>query len=378
MSNTLYGYDYTIENAEELISPQLIYYKDLFEANLDQIIKMAGGTDRLWPHVKTHKSLDMTKLQVSKGIKRFKCAQLAEVEMVCMAGAESAVLAMAPTGKVPERMYAMQQAYPATQIFGIIDCEYHLEMYQKAAAKLDTTFSLLLDINMGMDRTGIPTADAGAFYKKAAGADGVKMYGFHCYDGNRHESDPGERQDFVDRDDGKVLELREHLQKEGFAVPYVIFGGSPSFPCHLKHTGEGIYYSLGTSFINDIGYCRGFPDMAMLPAAAVLCHVISHPAQGVFTLDLGYKGIAGDPPMEKRGTIIGVDHCTAIMQNEEHYVFRMDSGYEDARPAVGSALYVIPFHVCPCAVLYPEIKIASGGRIVDTWPVTARDRRINY
>ena len=378
MNNIFNDYDYSVENAEELISPQLIYYKDLFEDNLDQIIKMAGGSSKLWPHVKTHKSLDMVKLQISKGIRRFKCAQLAEVEMVCMAGAEAAVLSMAPTGKVPERMLMLQKTYPDTQIFGIIDCDYHLEMYADTAKKHNAIFNLLLDVNMGMNRTGIPTAEAGGFYQKACLVPGIKLWGFHCYDGNRHEIDLSERQKLVDHDDEAVFELKQQLQEKGVPVPYIIFGGSPSFPCHLKYKDDGIYYSLGTSFVNDIGYSRNFPDLTMKPAAAVLCHVISHPAPGIFTLDLGYKGIAGDPPMEKRGTIIGLDHYEAVMQNEEHYVFRMENGFENLRPAVGTVLYVIPFHVCPCAMLYPSIMIANGGKIVDEWPVTARDRKINY
>ena len=57
--------NYTIRDTETIISPALIYYQDGILANLEKIIKLAGGADRLWPHVKTHKSIDMTRLQIS-------------------------------------------------------------------------------------------------------------------------------------------------------------------------------------------------------------------------------------------------------------------------------------------------------------------------
>ena len=129
--------------------------------------------------------------------------------------------------------------------------------------------------------------------------------------------------------------------------------------------------------ILDIAYSLEFPDLQMEPAATILCRVISHPCEGTFTLDCGYKGIAGDPPGPERGKVVGV-HCRAVLQSEEHWVFRMDEGHEAEIPPVGSVVYVIPRHVCPCALLYPTILVAEGGEIVDEWEVTARNRKIKF
>lgn len=370
--------DYSIQNTENIVSPALVYYRDMITTNLDKIIRIAGNADRLWPHVKTHKSLDMTKLQISKGIRRFKCATIAELEMVCKAGAEAAILAMPPAGPTVRRFIALQKAYPATRLFGIVDCDQHIQAYSDAASAEGTEVELLLDVNMGMNRTGVPTAEAAEVYRKAASAPGLRMCGLHCYDGNRHESSVEERQKCVDQDDSAVLELRHSLQAEGYGVELMVMGGSPSFPCHIKYAEDGMYYSLGTIFLNDIAYMSEFPDLKMEPAAAILCRVISHPCEGTFTLDCGYKGIAGDPPGPERGKLVGVDHCRAVLQSEEHWVFRMDAGFENERPPIGSVLYVIPRHVCPCALLYPTILVAENGEIVDEWDVTARNRKINF
>ena len=369
---------YTLTHMEDVVSPALIYYREIMEDNLDQIIALAGGAERLWPHVKTHKSLDMVRLQREKGIERFKCATIAELEMVCQAGAKAGILAMPPAGPTARRLAAVQKAYPDTEVFGIADCQTHLDAYAQAAAQAGITINLLLDVNMGMNRTGVPTAQAGEIYRRACGMAGIRMRGFHCYDGNRHETDLAQRQSCVDTDDEAVFALRKTLQAEGYPVELMVMGGSPSFPCHLRHQEEGVYYSMGTIFLNDIAYATEFPDLKMRPAAAIFCRVISHPCPGYFTLDLGYKGISSETPMEGRGKIAGLDHCAPVAQSEEHWVFRMEPGYEDQRPAVGSELYVIPRHVCPCALLYPSILIAEHGQIAQEWPVTARNRKINY
>lgn len=370
--------DYSIKNTENIVSPALVYYKDMIEVNLDKIIRLAGGADRLWPHVKTHKCLEMTKLQIRKGIRRFKCATIAELEMVCMAKADAGILAMPPAGPTVDRLIAVKKAYPDTQVFGIVDCEEHLRAYSAAARREGVTVDLLLDVNMGMNRTGVPTAQAAELYRKASAMPGLHMWGLHCYDGNRHETSVAERQACVDRDVTAVLEVRHALRAEGYGVEYMVMGGSPSLPCHIHYAEDGMYYSLGTIFLNDIAYLSEFPDLQMEPAATILCRVISHPCRGRFTLDCGYKGIAGDPPAPDRGRLIGVEHCRPVLQSEEHWVFQMDEGHEDEAPAVGTTVYAVPRHVCPCALLYPSILIAEGGEITGEWDVTARNRKINF
>lgn len=368
--------DYAIRHTDDMISPALIYYRDAITENLEQIIRLAGGPERLWPHVKSHKCVEMVKLQISRGIRRFKCATIAEMEMVCQAGAEAAILAMAPAGPTARRLLALGEAYPAVRLLGIVDCEQHLRAYAAAAAAAHTEAELLVDVNMGMDRTGIPTGEAAALYRKAARIPGVKLCGLHCYDGDRHESDPALRQQRVEASDREVFALRRQLAEEGDSLELMVMGGSPSFPCHLRFREPGVYYSPGTIFLNDGGYAALLPDLKMTPAAAVMCRVISRPNRGLFTLDLGYKAIAGDPPMASRGTIVGMEHCQPVLQNEEHWVFRMEEGWEDQAPEVGRVLYVIPHHICPCAALYPSVLIASGGEIVEEWDVTARNRKI--
>ena len=106
-----------------------------------------------------------------------------------------------------------------------------------------------------------------------------------------------------------------------------------------------------------------------------MTRVISRPAEGYFTLDLGYKGIAADPPGQ-RGVIVGYEDAEQIMQNEEHWVWKLND--LSRVPTIGDVVYVIPVHICPTTALYPEVLIAQDGKIIDHWQVTARNRRINF
>ena len=73
---------YTIQGVENILTPALIYYKDEIFENTRKTIEIAGGAERLWPHVKSHKMKKMIEMQMAMSIHRFKCATLAEVKMV--------------------------------------------------------------------------------------------------------------------------------------------------------------------------------------------------------------------------------------------------------------------------------------------------------
>jgi len=51
---------YRIEDTRQIISPGLIVFRELMEANLDGMIRIAGTAGRLRPHCKTHKMPQVT------------------------------------------------------------------------------------------------------------------------------------------------------------------------------------------------------------------------------------------------------------------------------------------------------------------------------
>ena len=93
---------YIVDNIGELDSPALVIYSERVGHNIETLTKSIVNVARLRPHVKTHKSLEVSKLMLKAGIKKFKCATIAEAEMLAMAGAPDVLLAYQPVGPKSE------------------------------------------------------------------------------------------------------------------------------------------------------------------------------------------------------------------------------------------------------------------------------------
>jgi hypothetical protein len=118
-----------------------------------------------------------------------------------------------------------------------------------------------------------------------------------------------------------------------------------------------------------------YPELNLTPAAAIMTRVVSHPGEGIFTLDLGYKGISADP-VGSRGVLLSVPDTQVLFQSEEHWTFQMKKGFESERPQIGSVQYVIPTHICPTVALYAYANVAENGYVLDKWEIAARNRCI--
>src|SRR6185436_20004725 len=89
---------FSIQNFPDVPSPSLLVYPDRVSENLRRMIVLAGGVNRLRPHIKTHKMPEIIRLQLALGINRFKCATIAEAEMTAACGADDVLLAYQPVG----------------------------------------------------------------------------------------------------------------------------------------------------------------------------------------------------------------------------------------------------------------------------------------
>jgi D-serine deaminase-like pyridoxal phosphate-dependent protein len=364
---------YALRDTSPLVSPALIYYRDIILANTRRIIEMAGGAERLWPHVKSHKTEEMIRLQIGLGITRFKCATIAEAEMTARAGGRDIILAYPLVGPNVSRFLRLAVDFGQTAFYAIGDDFRQLEILSTEAMKMGIVANVLVDVDVGMHRTGVSLDKLEGFYEAAAALKGIALNGMHCYDGHLRDSDFNTRKAKVEEIDREVMKIKESLDGKGFDCGLLVMGGTPTFPCRAGK--EGMYLSPGTCFIGHWGYHKKIPDMDFPPGAALLTRVVSHPGGNSFTLDLGCKGIASDPAGE-RGTIVGMEEAKTLFQSEEHWVFSLPPGLP--LPPIGSDCYVIPAHICPTSALYPQILIARDGEITGEWQVSGRDRRINY
>ena len=365
--------DYRFEGQQDMVSPQLVYYPQIIRDNLRRMIDLAGGTARLWPHLKTHKMAAVVGLHLEMGITRFKCATVAEAEMAASAGATHVILAYPLVGPNIRRFITLMKTFPDTVFYAIGDDTHQIELLGRAAGEASVTANVLMDVDMGQHRTGVPLDAVLERYPVWAALPGIRMNGMHCYDGHRHESSRAVREEAVEPVDKALEEIKASLTAAGLDCSILVMGGTPSFPCHAALTGE--FLSPGTCVIQDAGYQAAYPDLDFVPGAAVLTRVVSRPSECTFTLDMGVKAVASDPQGD-RAVIVGMEYAKTEIHNEEHWVLRVPPEHAADIPPIGAEVFAIPTHVCPTSALYPRVPAVEGGKVIAWWEVTARDRKI--
>jgi D-threonine aldolase len=366
---------YLLKNIAEIASPALVFYPELIRKNIAAIIQMAGDVTRLRPHVKTHKTAEIVQMQLLAGVLKHKCATIAEAEMLAAAGAPDILVAYPMIGPNVARYAALTRLYSGTRFSTIVDHASALNALA-AVSSVAAPFEILVDVNVGMDRTGIGLDQAADLYRRVAHTAGVKAAGLHCYDGHIHQESHTDREAAVWATLTRVLELRSGLERQGLSVPTLVCGGTPSFPIYATIQDiPGLEYSPGTYVLNDHGYGSKYPDLVgVVPAAVLVTRVISRPTSDRITFDLGTKAVASDPLMARRIHLTGFPPHTPVIHNEEHYVVETPHA---ERYSPGDVVFALPGHICPTIALHDTALIAEGGCVVGSWKITARNRKIS-
>jgi D-serine deaminase-like pyridoxal phosphate-dependent protein len=362
---------FEINDTSVVSSPALLVYPLRIEENVRRMIRIAGDPSRLRPHVKTHKMSEVVKLQIKHGITKFKCSTIAEAEMAAEAGASDILLAMQPVGIHSSRFIKLAQHYPGISFATIADTWDVISNISKTVAQYGTTATIWLDINNGMNRTGIPPGkEALELYIKAAELPFIRIAGLHVYDGHIHHKNLIERQEQCENDFRPVYKLIQQIRELHFPEPQIVAGGTPTFPLHAER--KNTEASPGTCLLWDYGYSEGYPDLDFMHAAVLMTRVVSKPAKNLLCLDLGHKSIAAEMP-HPRIKLIDIEVTGFINHSEEHLVIETPEA-EKFKP--GDVLYGIPRHICPTVPRYPFAFTVENGKVTGQWKIDARDRMI--
>jgi D-serine deaminase-like pyridoxal phosphate-dependent protein len=323
--------------------------------------------------VKTHKMPEIVRLQMQHGIRKFKCATIAETEMTAKCGAEDILLAFQPAGPNLNRFFNLRNEYRNSNISCIADNERDIERISEFAVKNGIETEVWLDINNGMNRTGIiPGPEAIKLFRKISHSQKLVAAGLHVYDGHIHEPDPDTRRLLCEKAFVPVSEMISELKKNGYGDIKVIAGGSPSFPVHALY--KECELSPGTTTLWDYISSSSFRDLNFKHAAVLLTRVVSKPAPGLLCLDLGHKAIASEMP-QPRVKLLGIDDYEITGHNEEHMVIRTPVA-DNYR--TGDVLYGIPYHICPTIDRHDAACVIRKNVFTETWNIEARKRKLQF
>ena len=361
-------------DADSLLTPALAIYPDAVRNNIAQILRLLSGRPERWrPHLKTVKLGSMMKLLVEAGVTSAKCATTLELLVACQAGIRDVLVAYPHTGQNARRVAEIARQHPGVRVSILIEAQEQIRFWT------GTAVSVFIDINTGMNRTGMNHDSARSIARLASAtqAAGLEFRGVHFYDGHATETDLEQRTEHAHARYDDLLRIVSELGANGTPAREVITAGTPAFPCSLSYPGLwnssfDCQVSPGTVVYNDISSLGQLPEeYGLRPAVLVISRVVSHPKTGLVTCDAGHKSLSVDsgvPNCEVLGNI----GLTPLKPSEEHLPLEVTK--RGQAPPIGETLYLLPRHVCPTVNNFDYAVTVENGQIAGMEPVGARGR----
>jgi D-serine deaminase-like pyridoxal phosphate-dependent protein len=361
---------YTVNNIDQLDTPSLLVYPDRVKSNIDYFKIFTKDVSLLRPHVKTNKSVGVTKLLLEAGITKFKCATIAEAEMLATCEAPDVLLAHQAVGPKAERLAGLAKVFTKTSFSSIIDDKEFAKKLAEKFTESGMTANVMIDLNVGMNRSGIKPENAFALFEACCGIPGLNIIGLHAYDGHLRDSDMNVRARQCEEAFASVLALKEKIRAEHRKNMVIVAGGTPTFPIHARR--GNVECSPGTFVYWDRGYETQLPEQKFQQAALVATRVISVVDDETICLDLGHKAIASENPLNARVYLLNLD-ATPIGHSEEHLVLKIAKG---TSVKVGDVFYGVPHHICPTVALHEFAYVIENNKMTGTWTTISRKRKI--
>jgi D-serine deaminase-like pyridoxal phosphate-dependent protein len=349
---------------DDLDTPALLLDWRAAERNLAKAVAfVADKPVRLRPHFKNHKCVTLAHRQLEAGgCVGITCAKLGEAELLVAGGIDNVLIANQVVGPI-KAARLVKLAKQAT-IRVAVDSLENARMLSAAAAERGATIGVLVEVDIGMSRCGVPPGEPACTLAQAiADLPGLRFDGLQAYEGHAMGiKDPDERA-VVSRSSMQLaLDTRRRIENSGLGVAIVSGGGTGTYRTvgcmpGVNELQVGSYVTMDWSYHERV---RGEFEMAL----SILTTVISA-SPDRFVLDVGVKGVGHEmgPPRVKEHP----DWPIPTFGSEEHCTVRA-SGHG---LKVGQKVELIPSHCCTTCNLYRRLVVHEDGRITDEWPIEA-------
>src|ERR1700735_1645209 len=349
--------------AREYGTPVAVLDMDRVERNIARVQKAcdaAGVANR--PHIKTHKSPMLAKLQIAAGAKGITCQKIGEAEVMADAGIDNILISYNLLGE--EKMARLGALQAKAHVTVAADNPTVVANLTLAAAHSGCPLSVVVECDTGRKRAGVETpAEASALARQIANSKGLTFAGFMLYP---TETGWAEAQKFYD-------EALAGVRALGLDATMVSTGGSPN----LKNLGKlkgATEHRPGTYIYNDrmqVGAGVATWDDCALN---IYSTVVSRAAPDRGILDAGSKTLTADTGggLGGHGRILEHPESRIARFAEEHGF--LDLTRSNPRPNVGDVVRIVPNHVCVVVNMMDEVVMVRGDEIIGTLPVAARGK----
>jgi D-serine deaminase-like pyridoxal phosphate-dependent protein len=355
----------------QLDTPCLLIDLDILTANLARMTALADRSRVLLrPHVKTHKSLRIARLQLQAGATGICVATVGEAEVMRSGGIGDILIAYPLVGEAK-----LTRLLPLAADGGITLATDSMEVaegYSRLAARVGSTLPVLLDIDSGMRRTGVQPAMAGEVGAKIASLPGLELLGIMTHAGHAHDVTTQPDIEAVARQESRAMQqARERLEALKIPVPVVSAGSTITAP-YLSADDGITEIRPGTYVFNDLRTLELYACTPDQIAATILATVVSVNEDQI-VLDTGSKTLTMTATQQHGfGKMKNRPRSSFIRLSEEHGVVALDP--EEAGLRVGDRVEVLPIHICVCVDLQQDAYGIARGRIEEVIHIDAARR----
>ena len=308
------------------------------------------------PHIKTHKSREIARLQIDAGATGITVATLREAEVMSTV-TEDLLLAYPPVGDL--KLKRLIQLPHELDLKVALDSAQVLKPLAAACASAERQVGILIERDVGLGRVGVQRVEEVIqLADLAQELDGVDFRGIMFYPGQIRMAE-------VDQDAhvrevaALVEEMTVALAKAGF-VPDIVSGGSTP-TLWRSHNYSGITeIRSGSSVFFDLEALRvgvaSHDDLAY----TVLATVVSTAVHGGAVVDAGSKALSKEVRSAEGdyGVLFDRAEVTVKTLNEEHGV--LDLSRTDWEPRIGDQVRIVPNHVCVSVNLQDSLLAQDG------------------
>lgn len=367
----------TILSPDEVLdTPCLIVDEEIMRRNIAEMAAFASGVGvALRPHIKTHKTPQILRLQLAAGATGATCAKIGEAEvMVEQGGVEDVLLAYPTVGepKIRRLLSLMERA----RVVVALDSREAAEALSRAMASEERVLDIYVEVNTGQDRAGARAgAEATALALELARLPGLRVVGVMTHEGQANAAPPEQIEATALAAGRALVETAETVRARGVAVSAVSVGSTPA--ATYTPTVPGVTEMRpGTYVFNDntaFRYGRLSPNDCAL---RILATVVSRPAPDRAVIDAGSKTLAMDKSLAHpgHGFVVGHPEAEIARLSEEHGVILLPEGEDRDAFQVGDRVEIIPNHVCPTVNLQDQLFLLRDGRLLDVWDIAARGK----
>jgi len=354
-----------------LDTPSLIVDLDILEAN---IRAMQATADRagmaLRPHIKTHKSVRIARLQLDAGARGISVSKVGEAEIFRAAGIEDIYVVYPVVGEAKLRRLAPLVADGGVTL--ATDSVEVAEGYSRLATMAGRRVPVMLEVDSGMHRVGCPPDEVVAIGAAIARLPGLELHGISTHAGHTHDVIAEPEIAAIAREEVRILaEARLAMERAGLPIAVVSAGSTITTP--YLAAGDGITEARpGTYVLNDYRTLELFACTPAQLGASMLATVVSR-GPGRAVIDAGNKTLTPTRTEQHGyGRLRNRPRSTFTRLSEEHGVLGLAPEDEDLR--IGDRVEVLPIHVCAWMDLQREVFGVRGGRITEVIAIDAMRR----